>query len=295
MERARAIKAESTRHDAALPYKINPPELHMLLQRRQFIANGSLLLGLIAGAGAFAVPSARAASADRAAFAAARLDDAFRTLGAGQPTTSRDIQINGPDVAEDGAVVPITVSANLPGVQSIAILVEKNRTALTAQFTLPEGTASFINTRIKMSEASRVIALVRTPAGFFMNAREIRVTQGGCGPGDPVRAAAGDGPAATRIRASVSGGETEIKALMSHDMETGQRRDANGALIPAHHITDLSVTHNGRVVLAAQFGTAISRNPFLQFRFKGGTRGDKVNLNWTDNRGLRRSDETVIG
>jgi thiosulfate oxidation carrier protein SoxY/thiosulfate oxidation carrier complex protein SoxZ len=269
----------------------------MFLQRRQFIANGSLLIGLLAGAGPFAASSARAASADRAAFAATRLDDALRALGAAQSAASRDIQINGPDVAEDGAVVPITVSANLPGVQSIAILVEKNRTALTAQFTLPEGTASFINTRIKMSEASRVIALVRTPAGFFMNAREIRVTQGGCGPGDPVRttAASGEGPAATRIRASVSGSETELKALMSHDMETGQRKDASGALIPAHHITDLSVTHNGRIVLAAQFGTAISRNPFLQFRFKGGAKGDKVGLNWIDNRGARRSDEAIVG
>lgn len=268
----------------------------MFLKRRQFIANGSLLLGLLAGAGPFAASSARAASADRAVFAATSLDDALRALGAGQPTASRDIQITGPDVAEDGAVVPITVSANLPGVQSIAILVEKNRTALTALFTLPEGTAAFINTRIKMSEASRVIALVRTPAGFFMNARDIRVTQGGCGPGDSVRAtaASSEGPAATRIRASVSGAETEIKALMSHDMETGQRKDASGALIPAHHITDLSVTHNERVVLSAQFGTAISRNPFLQFRFKGGARGDKVFLNWTDNRGTRRSDEAFI-
>ena len=98
-----------------------------------------------------------------------------------------------------------------------------------------------------------------------------------------------------KIRAQNQGEITDIRVLMQHPMETGQRKDANGALIPAHHITDLSVTHNGRVVLTAQFGTAISRNPFLQLRFKGGARGDKVDLHWTDNRGMRRSDETVIG
>ncbi len=265
--------------------------------RRRFITAGSSALLTFMLAGTFRSLPALAAPAERPPFVAATLEDALRALGAGQPAASRDIQINGPDVAEDGAVVPITVASTIPGTSSIAILVEKNRTALTALFTLAEGTVPALSTRIKMSQASRVVALVRTPNGFFMNTRDIRVTQGGCGPGDPARsnAAPGDGPSATRIRASLTGSDTEIKALMSHDMETGQRKDAAGALVPAHHITDVSVTHNGRIVLAAQFGTAVSRNPFLQFRFRGGAKGDRISLSWTDNRGVRRTDDAVIG
>jgi len=263
----------------------------MSLPRRRFIAASSVLLS------ALLLPlSARAASPDRSGFAAVSLDDALAALGAGKPATSREIQISGPDVAEDGAVVPVSVTSGLAGTESIAILVERNRTALTARFVLQEGTAPVINTRIKMTEGSRVVALVKTASGYFINAREIRVTQGGCGPGDPGRGAANpaDGPAATRIRASSAGAETEVKMLMSHDMETGMRKDAAGALIPAHHITEVSVTHNGRVVMTAQFGTAISRNPFVQLRFKGGAKGDKVGVSWIDNRGIRRSDEAVI-
>lgn len=98
----------------------------------------------------------------------------------------------------------------------------------------------------------------------------------------------------TRIRATLTGGETEVKILMSHDMETGLRKEATGALVPAHHITEVTVTHNGRVVLSAQFGTAVSKNPYLQFRFRGGAKGDTVGVRWLDNLGERRSDEVAI-
>nr|WP_306476238.1 thiosulfate oxidation carrier complex protein SoxZ [Methyloversatilis sp.] len=97
-----------------------------------------------------------------------------------------------------------------------------------------------------------------------------------------------------RIRAASNGTETEVKILMSHDMETGQRKDASGALVPAHHITELTATHNGRIVLAAQFGPAVSKNPYLQFKFAGGAKGDKVNVSWVDNKGDKRTDEVVV-
>ena len=97
-----------------------------------------------------------------------------------------------------------------------------------------------------------------------------------------------------RIRAASNGTETEVKILMSHDMETGQRKDASGALVPVHHITELTATHNGRVVLAAQFGPAVSKNPYLQFKFAGGAKGDKVNVSWVDNKGDKRTDEVVV-
>ena len=98
-----------------------------------------------------------------------------------------------------------------------------------------------------------------------------------------------------RIRANLVGDSTEVKVLMSHQMETGQRKDAQGKTIPAWFIQNVGITHNGRTVLSAQWGTAISQNPFLAFKFKGGAKGDQVQVTWTDNRGDKRTDEVAIG
>ncbi len=97
-----------------------------------------------------------------------------------------------------------------------------------------------------------------------------------------------------RIRASVQEGVTEVKVLMQHEMETGLRKDADGKLVPAWHITELKALHNGKTVLEGQFGTAVSKNPYLVFRFKGGVQGDKILVNWIDNKGDTRSDEVEI-
>jgi sulfur-oxidizing protein SoxZ len=97
-----------------------------------------------------------------------------------------------------------------------------------------------------------------------------------------------------KIRATTKDGITEVKALMSHPMETGQRKDAAGATIPAHYITEVTASHNGKVVLGATWGPAVSQNPFLQFRFKGGAPGDKVVVAWKDNQGDSRSDEITL-
>ena len=97
-----------------------------------------------------------------------------------------------------------------------------------------------------------------------------------------------------KIRASVVGDSTEIKVLMSHEMETGQRKDAKGQVIPAWFIQNVMVVWNDRTVLSAQWGTAVAKNPFLSFKFKGGAKGDKVTITWMDNRGDKRTDEAVI-
>ena len=97
-----------------------------------------------------------------------------------------------------------------------------------------------------------------------------------------------------KIRAAMQGDKVEVKVLMSHIMETGQRKDAKGATIPAHFIQNVTAAHNGKTVLSAQWGPAVSANPFLSFRFKGGKPGEKVQITWTDNRGDKRTDETTI-
>ncbi|WP_019447599.1 thiosulfate oxidation carrier complex protein SoxZ [Cupriavidus sp. BIS7] len=97
-----------------------------------------------------------------------------------------------------------------------------------------------------------------------------------------------------RIRASMQGDEVDVKVLMNHIMETGQRKDTNGQVIPAHFIQTVKATCNGKTVLSAQWGPAVSANPFLAFRFKGGAKGDKIQVTWVDNRGESRTDESTI-
>ena len=97
-----------------------------------------------------------------------------------------------------------------------------------------------------------------------------------------------------RIRATVVGDSTEVKVLMSHEMETGQRKDSAGKPIPAWFIQNVTATHNGKTVLVAQWGPAVSKNPFLSLKFKGGAKGEKVQITWVDNRGDKRTDEATI-
>ena len=97
-----------------------------------------------------------------------------------------------------------------------------------------------------------------------------------------------------RIRAQVAGTNATVRVLMSHEMETGQRRDAGGKVIPAWHITEVAVTHNGKSVMTAEWGPAVSKNPFLQFTVKGAKAGDKIGITWKDNRGDTRSDEATV-
>ena len=97
-----------------------------------------------------------------------------------------------------------------------------------------------------------------------------------------------------KIRANIVGDSTEVKVLMSHEMETGQRKAPAGNAIPAWFIQNVTATHNGKTVLSAQWGPAVAKNPFLAFKFKGGAKGEKVQITWVDNKGDKRTDEAVI-
>ena len=97
-----------------------------------------------------------------------------------------------------------------------------------------------------------------------------------------------------KIRASIAGDKVVVKVLMAHEMETGQRKDSAGKTIPGWFIQNVTATHNGKTVLSAQWGPAVSKNPFLEFRFSGGKVGEKVVVTWTDNKGDKRTDEATI-
>jgi sulfur-oxidizing protein SoxZ len=97
-----------------------------------------------------------------------------------------------------------------------------------------------------------------------------------------------------RIRAQVAGDKATVRVLMSHEMETGQRKDSAGKTIPAWFIQEVSATHNGKSVLTAQWGPAVAKNPFMQFVVKGAKAGDKVAVTWKDNKGETRTDEATV-
>lgn len=99
-----------------------------------------------------------------------------------------------------------------------------------------------------------------------------------------------------RIRATMAGDVADVKVLMNHPMETGLRKDAKtGQLVPAHFIQEVNATVNGTVVLAADIGSGVSKNPYLGFKVKGPKAGDKIVVNWTDNTGDKNSAEATIG
>ena len=101
-------------------------------------------------------------------------------------------------------------------------------------------------------------------------------------------------PDPMRIRATAQGDVVDVRVLMSHEMEGGQRRDAAGNLVPAHFIQTVTVTCAGKTVLSAEWGTAVSKNPYLQFKFTGGKKGDELVVTWVDNKGETRTDKAVI-
>lgn len=154
----------------------------MIPSRRQSLrAAGGL--GVYAALVAVGLLPAGRASAQQfaSAFQTNSIADTLKALGAGTPTDSKDVVINSPDIAENGAVVPVGVRSNLPKTEMIALLVEKNPSALAGAYTLLDGAEPDVNMRIKMGQSSDVYALVKADGKFYMTKKEIKVTLGGCG------------------------------------------------------------------------------------------------------------------
>lgn len=97
-----------------------------------------------------------------------------------------------------------------------------------------------------------------------------------------------------KIRAASKNGVTEVKVLMSHEMETGLRKDATGATVPAWFIQTITATLNGATVLQAEWGPSVSKNPYLAFKVNGGQAGDVVQVTWVDNQGDTRTDQAKV-
>jgi sulfur-oxidizing protein SoxZ len=101
-------------------------------------------------------------------------------------------------------------------------------------------------------------------------------------------------PDPMRIRAQAAGDKTTVRVLMAHEMETGLRKDASGKAVPAWYIQQVSARHNDKVVMTAQWGASVAKNPFLQFSVRGAKAGDRIAVTWVDNRGETRTDEATV-
>jgi sulfur-oxidizing protein SoxY len=151
--------------------------------RRQALKSGAgvTVMGLAAAAGLLPASNAWAQAWNKAAFDGKNLADVVKAMGGAAPVQSADISINAPDIAENGAVVPVGVTSKLGKTESIAILVEKNPNALAASFDIPNGTDASVTTRVKMGQSSNVFALVKADGKYYVATKEVKVTLGGCG------------------------------------------------------------------------------------------------------------------
>lgn len=148
--------------------------------RRDAMRIGSIL-GLAITAGLLKPSDVFAADWQAGMFDAKTLADALKAMGGDNYTLSADVSVSGPEIAENGAVVPVVVASAIPNTEMIAILVEKNPTPLSASFTIPAGTEAVVSTRVKMGGTSNVHALVKANGKWYIASKEIKVTLGGCG------------------------------------------------------------------------------------------------------------------
>lgn len=148
-------------------------------QQRRTLMQFTALVGLMASAGL--MTQAEAATWNKAAFEAKSIADVEKVLGAASVQESDQVSLRAPDIAENGAVVPVGVQSDLEGVTQIAILVKENPSALAAMFMLPAGAKPDVTTRVKMGQTSDVVGLVKVGDKWMMATKEIKVTLGGCG------------------------------------------------------------------------------------------------------------------
>jgi sulfur-oxidizing protein SoxY len=149
----------------------------MHLNRRHLLRQGGALALLVA-CGVVTLDEALAAEAS--GFDAKTFDEALASLGS-KPAESKEITLNSPEIAENGAVVPLTVTSNLPKTDALYVLVEKNPFPLAASFSIPPGTDPFVAARVKMGESTRVYAVAKADGKLYSTFKETKVTLGGCG------------------------------------------------------------------------------------------------------------------
>lgn len=153
------------------------------LERRKALKAGGSV-GLLALFGAFGLLKSSVVQAEwnKAAFTSKTMEDALSAMGAINPEKNAVfIQLTVPEIAENGAIVPVSVASTFPNVEQVTIFADKNPNVMAANFVFPPGTESMVTTRVKMAKTSNIVALVKADGKFYITAKEVKVTAGGCG------------------------------------------------------------------------------------------------------------------
>jgi thiosulfate oxidation carrier protein SoxY/thiosulfate oxidation carrier complex protein SoxZ len=257
-----------------------------MMQRRTFIQ----LFAAASLAVCLAPMRVFAAVWNKTLFDAVGIDEALQLMDIKQSQPSNDVLLVAPDRAENGAIVQIEVTSQIPNTESIDVLVDRNPTALIGHYEFKNGAQPFFVTRIKMAETSEIRVLAKVNGQYFTASKTVEVLENGCGGSS----ANEKFEPSMKLRAKNNGDMTEVKAIIIHPMHTGHGKDDAGQVIPAHFIQTAKVSLNGKPVLELLLGTGISRNPYLTFKLKGAKIGDKIGVTWTDNLGLSGSGETDV-
>jgi thiosulfate oxidation carrier complex protein SoxZ len=235
-----------------------------------------------------------AAAWNNAAFSAKNSKGAEQALAIDGEIESNDIEIKAPSRAENGAIVQVEINSHIPNTEAIALLVDRNPTALIGNYIFNHGALPTMVTRIKMAETSDIKVIVKSGNQYFTAKRLVTVLENGCGGSSSVNE---EFFSSMKIRAKLLADTpdvAQVKAIITHPMHTGQGKDLGGALIPAHFIQTITIRHNEKPVIEMQLGTGIAKNPYLTFYISDANLGDKVHIEWSDNLGNTDNNETWV-
>lgn len=245
----------------------------------------------------------------QAAYEAGSKDKVLMKLyGTKQYQPHKSLHLKAPEIAENGAVVPFRLTTDLPDVESVSFLVDENPFPLAASFNLSNSGKTVVKARLKLRKSTKVTAIVKAKGKLYSISKNIKVTIGGCGGGGE----ATPGPAQAKVDLSTRGpltkvsgklktrvktenGRTVVRMLLHHPMHTGLvKNKISKKIIPPHFVKQIVGKHNGKVVFEANWGIAVSQNPFTSFTLDNTKKGDKIEIEWRDNKNQMETKKIVI-
>jgi len=233
------------------------------------------------------------------AFEAKQTTQVLAALKATAVPVSPDLQIDAPQKAENGAVVQVELTSKQAAgnVSSLRLLADANPTPLIASFELGKQVLPKLVTRIKLAQSGEVIALAQQASGQFQQQRrQVIVLEDGCAGSEREEPFASSMKMRARLLddASLGTNITELKIIILHPMRTGRSKNDDGQVLPAHFMQLMQVVLNGQVIVDAQAGTGISRNPYFTFYIKEAKVGDMIAVNWQDNLGYEGHGQVTV-
>jgi len=233
------------------------------------------------------------------AFEAKQTAQVMAALQATAVPMSHDLQIDAPQKAENGAVVQVELTSKLAAgnVSSLRLLADANPTPLIASFELGKQVLPRLVTRIKLAQSGEVIALLQQANGQFQQQRrQVIVLEDGCAGSEREEPFASSMKMRARLLVDSALGQqvTELKIIILHPMRTGRSKNDDGRVLPAHFMQLMQVVLNGQVIVDAQTGTGISRNPYFTFYIKAAKVGDVIAVNWQDNLGYEGHGQVAV-